>query len=85
MTHDGTSKAFCSFGGWPALRSQPDPCGSDLEAHTLRLLQIGNDLKQIASGRIPVRTKPLIKSLCVNFGMRCQLREANCSIDVVTQ
>jgi len=37
--------------------------GSDFEAHTFRLLQIGNDLKQVIGSRIPIRAKHLVKSL----------------------
>jgi CO dehydrogenase/acetyl-CoA synthase alpha subunit len=85
MTQGGRSSAFCSPRRWPPLRAQRGACGSDLEAHTLRLLQIGNDLKQIAGSRIPVRAKHLVESLNVNLGMRGQLGKADCSIDVITQ
>jgi hypothetical protein len=80
----GRSSAFRSLRG-SSLRSQSGACGSNLEAHTLRLLQIGNDLKQIAGSRIPVRAKHLVKGLNVNLGMRGQLEKADCGIDVITQ
>jgi len=59
--------------------------GSDLEVHTLRVLQIGNDRKQIAGRRIPVRAKHLVKRLYVNAGMRGQPGKTDCGIDVVTK
>src|SRR5882724_6308308 len=83
--NDKRSSAFCSPRRWPPLRAECGACGSDLEAHTFCVLQIGNDLKQIASSRIPVRAKHLVKSLYVNLRMRCQLGKADCGIDVVTQ
>ena len=49
------------------------------------MLQIGNDLKQIFGGRIPVGTKHLVKGLYVNLRMRGELWKADCRIDVVTQ
>ena len=51
----------------------------------LRLLQIGNNLKQIVGGRIPVRTKHLVKSFHMELGMRGELGKSNCGIDVITQ
>ncbi len=49
------------------------------------MLQIGNDFKQIAGGRIPVWAKHLVKGLYVNFGMRGQLGKADCGVDVIAQ
>ncbi len=51
------------MGGRPPLRSQGCARESDLEAHTFRILQIGNDLKQIVSGWIPICAKHLVKSV----------------------
>src|SRR5215472_15497492 len=84
-TQGGRSTAFCSSRRWPPFPAQSGPCGSDLEAHTFCVLQIGNDLKQITGGRIPVRAKHLVKGLYVNLRMRSQLWKANRGIDVVTQ
>ena len=67
------------------LGAQGGACGTHLEAHTFRALQKGNDLKQIAGRRIPVRAKHLVKRLYVNLGMRGQLGKADGGIDVVTQ
>ena len=49
------------------------------------MLQIGNDLKQVAGGWIAVWAKHLMKSLYVDLGMRGQLGKADCGIDVITQ
>jgi len=57
----------------------------DLEARPFRVLQIGNDCKQIAGGRIPVRAKHLVKGLYVHFSMRGQLGKADCGVDVIAQ
>ena len=49
------------------------------------MLQIGNDLKQIAGGRIPIWTEHLVESFYVNLCVRAQLWKTDCGIDVVTQ
>src|SRR2546428_6501878 len=80
-----TCRLFCSPRGWSPLRAQGGPRRSDFEAHAFRLLQIGNDLKQVAGRRITVWAKHLMKSLYVDLGMRGQLGKADCGINVITQ
>jgi hypothetical protein len=58
---------------------------ANLEAHTFRALQVGNDPKELAGGRISTRAKHLVKSFYVDFGMRCQLWKTHRGIDVITQ
>jgi len=58
MTQDNRSNASCSPERMAASSwRRAAACGSDFEAHTFRVLQIGNDLKQIVSGWIPVRAQ----------------------------
>src|SRR5579872_1861399 len=58
---------------------------ANLEAHTFRALQIGNDPKKLAGGRISTRAEHLVKRFYVDFGMRGQLWKTDRGIDVITQ
>lgn len=67
---------------WPSSRARGR---ADFEANPFYMLQISNDFKQIDGGRIPMRTKHLVKALYVDLGMRSQLRKTDRGIDVITQ
>src|SRR5208283_3860632 len=69
----------------PPFRAQGRARRSDLKAHAFRALQIGNDLKKIAGGRIPFGAKHLVKGLYMDFGMSSQPGKADRSIYVITQ
>src|SRR6266571_2612121 len=79
------SSPFCCLQGWPPLRVQGGSRRSHFETHPFRVLQIGNDLKQVAGGRIAVWAKHLMKSLYVDLGMRVRLGKSDCGIDVITR
>jgi hypothetical protein len=85
MVPRGRSSSFCSLRRWPLLSARGGASGPDFEAHAFRALQIGNDLKQIAGGGIPVGAKHLVKSLYVELGMPGQLGESDRGIDIITQ
>jgi len=70
---------------WPLVGACDCTRGSNLEAHAFRLLQVGNDCKQIAGGGIALWAKHLVKGLYVDTGMRGQHGKADCGVDVITQ
>src|SRR6266566_4522808 len=59
--------------------------GSDFEAHTFRLLQIGNDLKQVASLRVATGAEHPHQTFRRPMRNVAQFRKANCGVNEIAQ
>jgi hypothetical protein len=64
MTKRSRSSAFVSQGMAVAPFVRRRVCGSNLETHDFRVLQISNDFRQFP---LPVKPKHLVQSLNVNL------------------
>src|SRR5208282_421919 len=85
MTSGGRSSAVCPVGGRPPLRAYCGARGSEFEAHAFGVLQIGNDLEQVAGLRVATGTEHAHQTLGRAMGNVAQFTKADCSIDEVAQ